>query len=72
MNDLPCLNASAARAKICGAVGGDVDYNFYESIDLLDFAVIDNDFGYIIYNETYGYVTLNDDEMLETDLEDIF
>ncbi len=51
---MPCLNASAARAKICGAVGGDVDYNFYESIDLLDFAVIDNDFGYIIYNETYG------------------
>lgn len=72
MNDLPCLNSSAARAKICGAVEIDVDYNFYESIDLLDFAVIDNDFGYIIYNKTYGYITLNDDEMLETDLEDIF
>jgi hypothetical protein len=47
MKDLAYLNAGAARGNSGGEVAGDVDANYDESIDLLDLAVLDKDWGKI-------------------------
>ena len=39
------LNAGAARVNSGGGVAGDVDANYDDSIDLLDLAVLDKDWG---------------------------
>ena len=45
MKDLAYLNAGAARVNSGGDVAGDVDANYDDSIDLLDLAVLDKDWG---------------------------
>ena len=45
MKDLAYLNAGAARANSGFGVAGDVDANYDDSIDLLDLAVLDKDWG---------------------------
>ena len=45
MKDLAYLNAGAARVNSGGEVAGDVDANYDDSIDLLDLAVLDKDWG---------------------------
>ena len=45
MKDLAYLNAGAARVKSGGDVASGVDANYDDSIDILDLAVLDKDWG---------------------------
>ena len=50
MKDLAYLNAGAARVNSGGDVAGDVDANYDDSIDLLDLAVLDKDWGKTLHS----------------------
>ena len=60
MKDLAYLNAGAARVNSGGDVAGDVDANYDESIDLLDLAVLDKDWGKSLHNGADNFLGSND------------
>ncbi len=56
MKDLAYLNAGAARVNSGGDVAGDVDANFDDSIDILDLAVLDKDWGKSLHQGDEGFL----------------
>ena len=60
MKDLAYLNAGAARVNSGGEVAGDVDANYDDSIDLLDLAVLDKDWGKSLHDGADNFLGSND------------
>ena len=60
MKDLAYLNAGAARVNSGGDVAGDVDANYDDSIDLLDLAVLDKDWGKTLHSGADHFLGSND------------
>ena len=59
MKDLAYLNAGAARVNSGGEVAGDVDANYDDSIDLLDLAVLDKDWGKTLHDGADNFLGSN-------------
>ena len=59
MKDLAYLNAGAARVNSGGDVAGDVDANYDDSIDLLDLAVLDKDWGKTLHDGADNFLGSN-------------
>jgi hypothetical protein len=60
MKDLAYLNAGAARFNSGGGVAGDVDANYDDSIDLLDLAVLDKDWGKSLHTGVDDFLGSNE------------
>ena len=60
MKDLAYLNAGAARVNSGGEVAGDVDANYDDSIDLLDLAVLDKDWGKSLHSGADNFLGSNE------------
>ena len=67
MKDLAYLNAGAARVNSGGDVAGDVDANYDDSIDLLDLAILDKDWGKSLHTGVDDF--LGSDELSWEDLD---
>ena len=67
MKDLAYLNAGAARVNSGGDVAGDVDANFDNSIDILDLAVLDADWGKSLHSGSEDFLGSSDISWEELD-----
>ena len=69
MKDLAYLNAGAARANSGFGVAGDVDANYDDSIDLLDLAILDKDWGKSLHTGADDFLGSNELSWEELDIQ---